>query len=91
MYCYILFWYYQKCIIEVAAGGVLRKICSLKFRKICRKTPVPEFFFKKFASAGNFINDETLAQVFSVTFVKLWRKTFLNFFLLLEKIKLRGS
>ena len=80
MYCYILFWYYQQCIIEVAAGGVLHKICSLKFRKICRKTPVPELFFKKFVSAGNFIYDETLAQVFSGDFCEIVKKNFLNFF-----------
>ena len=46
------------------------KRCSLEFRKIHRKTPVPE--------ACNFIKKETLAQVFSCEFCEISENTFLT-------------
>ena len=46
------------------------KMCSWKFHKIHRKTPVPDAFFKKrlWPQASNFIKKETLVQVFSCEF-----------------------
>ena len=46
------------------------KKCSEKFRKIHRKTPVPE------PQACNFIKKETLAQVFSCEFCETSKSTF---------------
>ena len=67
-----------------------KKICSWKFRKIHRKTPVPEAFFNKVAGlrpatllknriwsqASNFIKRETLVQVFSCEFCEISKNTF---------------
>ena len=50
-----------------------RKGSSQKFRKIHRKTPVPECLF----SACDFIKKETLAQVFCCEFAKLLKRPFL--------------
>ena len=47
-----------------------KKKCSEKFRKIHRKTPVPEFPFNK-----NFIKKETLAQMFSCEFCEIFKNT----------------
>ena len=44
-----------------------KKKSSWKFREIHRKTPVPESFF---------IKKETLAQVFSCEFLKIFKNTF---------------
>ena len=52
---------------------VLLKRCSQKFRKIHRKTPVPESLFN---NAYNFIQIETLPQVFSCEFCQIPKKTF---------------
>ena len=53
--------------------GVLRN-----FRKINRKTPVPESLFKikLQADACNFIKRETLAQVFSCEFCEISKNNF---------------
>ena len=50
---------------EAATRGVLKKLCSQKFRKNQRKTPVPVtlFFF------------ESLAQAFSCEFCKIFKNT----------------
>ena len=48
-----------------SSGGVLWKRCPYKFRKIHRKTPVPESLFK-----------ETLAQVFSCEFCEIYKNIF---------------
>ena len=62
-----------------------KKMCSLKFHKIHRKTPVPEAFFNKGATllkkrlwlqACNFIKKETLVQVFSSEFCEISNNTF---------------
>ena len=42
------------CCTEVATRGVLLKRCSYKFRKIHRKTPVPEPPFNKVAGLRRF-------------------------------------
>ena len=54
------------------------KRCSLKFRKIHRKTPAPESLFKwSFTpEARNCIKRETLAQVFSCKFCEIFKNTF---------------
>ena len=54
------------------------KGCSLKFCKIHWKTQVPEvsFLIKLHTSACNFINKETLAQVFSCEFCEISKNTF---------------
>ena len=52
---------------EAATGGVCKKRCSLKFRKIHRKTPVP---------GCNFIEKETLAQAFSCEFCEISKNAF---------------
>ena len=49
-----------------------KKRCSLKFRKIHRKTSVPE----SAAEACKFIKKETLAQVFSWEFCEILKNTF---------------
>ena len=58
-----------------------KKICSWKFHKIHRKTPVPETFFNKVAArlwpqACNFIKKETLVQVISCEFCEISKNTF---------------
>ena len=67
-----------------------KKICSWKFHKIHRKTPVPEAFFNKAAGlrpvtllkkrlwpqACNFIKKEILVQVFSCEFCEISKSTF---------------
>ena len=67
-----------------------KKMCSWKFRKIHRKTPVPEAFFNKVAGlrsatllkkrlwpqASNFIKKEALVQVFSCEFCEIPKNTF---------------
>ena len=53
----------------------------LEFRKIHRKTPVPEspFLIKLQAvESDNFIKKETLVQVFSTEFCEIIKKTFSN-------------
>ena len=60
-------------VTEAATGGALCK--KRKFRKIHRKTLVPEPFFNK-AQACNFIKKETLAQVFSCEFWNISKNTF---------------
>ena len=60
-------------VTETATGGALCK--KRKFRKIHRKTLVPEPFFNK-AQACNFIKKETLAQVFSCEFWNISKNTF---------------
>ena len=47
--------------------SVLYNRCSKKFRKIHKKTPVPE--------ACNFIQKETLAQAFSCEFCEILKST----------------
>ena len=49
--------------------GILKK-----FRKIHRKIPVPEFLFRP--QVCIFIKKETLAQVFSYEFCKIFKNTF---------------
>ena len=58
----------------------LKKICSEKFRKIRWKTPLPDSFFKKNRrrETCNFIKKETLVQMFSCEFCKIYKKTFLT-------------
>ena len=51
-------------------------LCSLKFRKIHRKTPVPETLFYKVAGLRNFIKKESLAQVFFYEFCEISKNTF---------------
>ena len=55
-----------------------RKQPAEVFCKIHRKTPVPESLFNKVAGlkASNFINKETLAQVFSSKFCEISKNTF---------------
>ena len=55
-----------------------KKRCSSKFRRIHRKTPVPENFFNKVAGLRlcNFTKKESLAQVFSREFCEISKKTF---------------
>ena len=54
-----------------------RKMCSWKFHKIHRKTPVPEAFFNRlWPQACNFIKKETLVQVFSCEFCEISKNTF---------------
>ena len=63
--------------IEAVVWRSSLKRCSLKFRKIHRKTPVPESLFNKVAgSACNFIKNETLAQVFSCEFCEISNNVF---------------
>ena len=52
-----------------------KKMCSWKFHKIHRKTPVPETFYNK---VGSGIIKETLVQVFSCEFCEISKKTFLQ-------------
>ena len=51
-----------------SSGAALYKRYSYKFRKIHRKTPVPE--------ACNVIKKETLAQVLSCEFCEIFKSTF---------------
>ena len=55
-----------------------KKRCSQKFRKINRKTPVPEalFWYSCRPWACNCIKKETLAQVFSCEFCEISKNTF---------------
>ena len=55
-----------------------KKMCSQKFCKIHRKTPVPKSFFLKSCSpqACNFLKKETLAQVFSSESCEIYKNTF---------------
>ena len=67
-----------------------KKMCSWKFHKTHRKTPVPETFLKKTADlrpatllkkrlwpqACNFIKKETLVQMFSCEFYEISKNTF---------------
>ena len=57
--------------------GVLQKRCSQKFCKIQRKTPVTQslFLIKLQAEACNFIEKETLAQVFYCEFCEIYKNT----------------
>ena len=50
-----------------------KKRCSLKFRKIHRKTPVPESLFKL---SCNFFKKEILAKVFSCEFCEISKNNF---------------
>ena len=61
-----------------SSGGVLYLIYSQKFRKIHRKTPVPEFRFQQCGrlQARIFIIKKTLAQVLSCKFCEIPKKTF---------------
>ena len=61
---------FAKCSIEKQPSEVFcKKGCSKKFRKIHRKTPVPEsLFYEK----------ETLVQVFSSEFYEIFKNTFFN-------------
>ena len=54
------------------------KRCFQKFRKIHRKTPVPENTLKTLENtlACNFIKKESLAQVFSCKFCEISKNTF---------------
>ena len=56
-------------------GGVLQKRCPSKFRKIHRKSPVPESLFYWSCS---FIKKKALAQVFSCEFCEIFRNTVLT-------------
>ena len=47
-----------------------------KFRKIHKKAPVSESFFKVANVARNFIKKETLAQVFSCEFYEVSKNTY---------------
>ena len=69
-----------------------KKMCSWKFHKIHRKTPVPESFLNKVADlrpatllkkrlwpqACNFLKKETLVQVFSCEFCEMSKNVFLQ-------------
>ena len=69
-----------------------KKMCSWKFHKIHRKTPVPETFFNKVAGlrpatllkkrlwpeACNVIKKDTLVQVFSCEFCEISKTPFLQ-------------
>ena len=64
--------------IKRSSGGVLWKKCSWKFHKIHRKTLVPEFLCTceyLCPQACNFMKKETLAQVFSIEFFKIFKNT----------------
>ena len=66
---------------EAATGGVLQeKRCSLKFRKIHWKAPVPESLFRWscMPEACSFIKKEALAQMFSCEFCEVSKNTFLT-------------
>ena len=65
-------------IKEAASRGVLQKRCSYKFRKIHRKTPVPESLFNKVADLRpeTLLKKETLAQLFSCEFCKISNNTY---------------
>ena len=52
-----------------------KKRCSLRLRKIHRKTPVPEFLFL-IKLQLDFIKKEALAKVFSCEFRKISKSTF---------------
>ena len=56
---------------EAAPGGVLKKGCSKKFRKIHRKTPAQVSLFY-----SNFVKKETLAQAFSCEFCEISMNAF---------------
>ena len=56
------------CIQKQPPEVFCKKRCSEKFRKIPRKTPVPESLFCP--QSWNFIKEETLAQVFSCEFLR---------------------
>ena len=63
---------FQSIIVQKQSSGVFyKKGVSWKFRKIQRKTSVPE------PQGCNFIKKESLAQVFSVNFAKFPRTPFL--------------
>ena len=62
-------------VLVAVTKGVLLKRCSYKFRKIHRKTAVPESrvsFLIKLEASGK----ETLAQVFSCEFCEIYKNTF---------------
>ena len=42
--------YFEFYLRKQSLGGILYKMCSKKFRKIYRKTPVPESLFNKVAA-----------------------------------------
>ena len=69
-------WYCESSVISYIqkqpAEVFRKKRCSLKFRKIHRKTSVPE----SAAEACKFIKKETLAQVFSWEFCEISNNTF---------------
>ena len=55
-----------------------KKMCSWKFHKIHRKTPVPETLLKKglWPRTCNFIKKDSLVQVFSCEFCEISKNTF---------------
>ena len=55
---------------DTRSGLAVARGCSMKFRKIHRKTPSPE------SQACNFIKKESLAQVFSCKFYEISKDTF---------------
>ena len=76
-------------ITEAAKEVFYKNSCSYKFRKTHIKTPVPESLFNKVAGLSpatllkkrlcescNFIQKDTLAQVFSCEFCKIFKNTF---------------
>ena len=54
-----------------------KKMCSRKFQKIHRKTPVPVTFFNKVAAfrPATLLKKETLVQVFSCEFCEISKNT----------------
>ena len=64
--------FYHLINIQSEAGVFCKKRCSQKFRKVHRKTPVPECR----PQACNFIKKETLEQVFSGEFCEISINTF---------------
>ena len=70
----------HNCISKSICLQIFYKDRSLKFRKILRKTPAPEFLCNKvadFVCEFIYIKKETSAQVFTCEFCKMFQKTYL--------------
>ena len=67
---------------EAATGAFCKKMCSWKFHKIHRKTPVPETLLKKrlWPQACNFIKKGDSAQVLSCEFCEISKNIFFRNF-----------
>ena len=83
--CCILVHVERSLFTEAATGGTLKR-CSYKFRKIQRKTPVPESLFNKVAGgACNFV--ETCASLLTTEYLnRILGKYFFNVLLSLPSL-----